>query len=374
MDDLEEVSNLFKIELKANQFGNNTQLTPLSEDKLTSEGIKALKFAEAKIGEWIFLNIPKLRHFLIRHLSWTINDKHMREEKIMDLIEDMRNGDQAKVKAVAQIMIRVSEYPRDKFNQIADTKDEFMKWYDSQNLRLDENLQFQLQDSRLNELANEVMTNLMMYLEDQHPLWVVTAKILTELLKIITNVAIINSFHKEMKKTLELVKNNCLVITKAYRQNSSNKIDAKSENKSSKSTKEVTLEHVSELQIKSPISLDKSLNLSCQGLKKGKQDLHWQNHKQNFLELANSLGFNEPENLRILLREVYTNPMVYLGPPKNLEEDRTFTSRPLVVSRISWKERKWRNKHYKDKTNPIDHIKGRKLFEEPKNKINPENP
>lgn len=65
-------------------------------------------------------------------------------------------------------------------------------------------------------------------------------------------------------------------------------------------------------------------------------------YQENFLRLAASQGFDQKmaQALGKILRECYTNPLMYLGPPKNLKDDFLPFSQPLTVSKESWKSKR----------------------------------
>jgi hypothetical protein len=58
---------------------------------------------------------------------------------------------------------------------------------------------------------------------------------------------------------------------------------------------------------------------------------------RNFGRLCQSNGIQNSDSLFRILRECYTNPLCYLGPPKNLPDDYAKFSQPLTVSKESWK-------------------------------------
>ena len=64
--------------------------------------------------------------------------------------------------------------------------------------------------------------------------------------------------------------------------------------------------------------------------------------KQNFRQLTQRVGIKDDlsDALLLVLRQCYTNPLTFLGPPKNLPEDLLPLSRPLTVSKESWKARR----------------------------------
>lgn len=61
----------------------------------------------------------------------------------------------------------------------------------------------------------------------------------------------------------------------------------------------------------------------------------------NFKWLCQKTGVTNPEALFRVLRECYTNPLCYLGPPKNLPEDYAKFSQPLTVSKESWRAKRF---------------------------------
>ena len=77
------------------------------------------------------------------------------------------------------------------------------------------------------------------------------------------------------------------------------------------------------------------------GKKNLRPELKSEDYLNNFHQLCTTLGLQQQSKaLFVLLRECYTNPLCYLGPPKNLPSDLSSLSQPLTVSKESWKSRR----------------------------------
>ena len=62
--------------------------------------------------------------------------------------------------------------------------------------------------------------------------------------------------------------------------------------------------------------------------------------KDQFFQLCAKLQIQQDqEKLFTLLRECYLNPLTYLGPPQAIMDSKDI-AHPLVVSKMSWKERR----------------------------------
>jgi hypothetical protein len=339
MDNLEKESDYFRKLMTDDlrQFGADGKISPLKDEELTSVGLKVMKIAEVKIGEWLYLNPVKLRTFIRRHLYWNDMEEQVKESKVMDLIDQMKEGDEAKIRALAQMLMRVTEYSRDRYNSVNNAFIHFNEWYEDQGLTKLEDNYLDLGSTRINKIVNSLVIEFNAFKNQLNPTWLTLANILTELLKIASTVAIVESYYKQVDKNLQQMK---LMANKVM----DTLMKIQLAHKVAKVTKTESSSNIS--TITNQIQKDDNIN----GQWKEKKFLKPRNYKENFQNLAKDLGYDEREihKLSILLREVYTNPLVYLGPPRNLKEDRNTISRPLVVSRMSWKERRKRMKYKED--------------------------
>jgi hypothetical protein len=263
-------------------------------------------------------------------------EEQVKESKVMNLIDQMKEGDEAKIRALAQMLMRVTEYSRDRYNSVNNAFIHFNEWYEDQGLTKLEDNYLDLGSTRINKIVNSLVIEFNAFKNQLNPTWLTLANILTELLKIASTVAIVESYYRQVDKNLQQMK---LMANKVM----DTLMKIQLAHKVAKVTKTDSSSNIST----STNQIQKDDNFSGQW--KEKKFLKTKNYKENFQNLAKDLGYDEKEihKLSILLREVYTNPLAYLGPPRNLKEDRNSISRPLVVSRMSWKERRKRMK-YKD--------------------------
>jgi len=311
MDDLDKSSIYFEGQLQENisQFGINGILRPLNLKRMTDEGNIAFKYAKEKVKEWAFINPSKLRKFLLNNLAW--NDKTDQDkEHIMDKLRNMiLKGEDNEINAISQILIRVSEHSRKKANTIASSREKIELWYDKLKLPK-EGENWDLDSGWINNIVDQIKIIMKVMEVDRIPTWSSVTSILMQLLKMLVLVSLINSRVSAFKKTLEDLRDNITFNLKGSNKISSNEISSES-------------------------------NIFSSNIE-NKPILDNKKFKWNFEQMTDSLGFKKDfsNKLFIVLREVYTNPLGYLGPPKNLKDDKTATAQPLAVTRVPWKLRR----------------------------------
>ena len=312
MDDLDKSSLYFEGPLQENisQFGVNGILRPLNSKRLTEEGSLAFKYAKEKIREWALINPNKLRKFLLNNLAWN-NKNDQEKEHIMEKLHNMIiRGEDNEINAISQILIRVSEHSRKKTNIIMSSREKIENWYDKLNLPR-EGEKWDLDSDWINNIIDQIKIIMKIMEVDRIPTWSSVTSILMELLKMLVLISLINKRVSAFKNTLEEIKNNIsLNLRKASSSINSNEI----------------------------LSTN-NIFLANSGIK---PKLDEKKFKNNFEQLTESIGFKKDlsNKLFTILREVYTNPLGYLGPPKNLQDDKTATAQPLAVTRIPWKLRR----------------------------------
>ena len=360
-DQLDQDSDFFRKKMSENlrEFGYDGHYTPVEEGNLTDLGKRAMAQATAQLESWLFLDPYKLRRFIQYNCPWTTTDGNYIEQKTEALVNSIWQ-DQSNLKPLAQIMIRQSERARNRYLVVQKIQQENKAWLMENFGSAPEDHNWDLGMPVLNAMMEHTQTLLESVASGNLPIWVYIAEVLTSVMKVVALYAIQKERTDRNLKTMAAIRKSMSVVEVLIK----NDLNRKSKPRSSVSSLDETNSPPLSPTMSTPKRDEKPQNFLINSENKeniiNKQinniylyknmeggnleprpELKPEDYLKNFYNLCQTIGMQDKaEPLFKLLRECYTNPLCYLGPPKNLPTDFTSLSQPLTVSRESWKARR----------------------------------
>jgi hypothetical protein len=355
--DLDEDSEYFTGKMSADlrEFGLDGQYLQVPNDRITKLGEKAQAVAVNQLEQWLYLDPYKFTRFVQSECPWSNMDQDKKDELTRDLViraQENRND----LIPLAQILIRISEHSRNRYATVESYKNQIQKWYsDNLNSRTDLD-QWDLGNKNLNAIANDAISSLNKIGLGSDPMWKFMAKNMLAISQIATMIAMMQELIDQLKTSISGNKKillSTLKLLKGAKGEKSNQFKSQSDCSEIPSPQPISPLASQKELIKSERSENYNnlsvitlnyYNKSMEG--KDKKDnrvmLDPDKYQENFLRLAASQGFDQKmaQALGKILRECYTNPLMYLGPPKNLKDDFLPFSQPLTVSKESWKSKR----------------------------------
>ena len=359
--DLDKESDFFNVQMSENlrEFGFDGDYHPIEMKNLTKLGKAAYDQALNQLKNWLFLDPYKLRRFIQFSCPWSNLDQNYVEQKTETLIERIYSNTE-QLRPLAQIMIRLSEHSRNRFQAIQKINLDNKNWYATNYGPSDQDQSWNLGQPVLNAMIQNAQSMMNSIGCGDLPIWIYVAENIASIMKILALFAIQQERAERTLKTMTAIRKS-IALTQTMIQNDLKKktkapasVSSLDETKSPSSSPK----HGDDTSRIYPINsehnkniinnLDKSKlnNIFIYNMESGKQqqrpELKPDNYLDNFATLCKSSGLqqNLTQPLFRLLRECYTNPLVYLGPPKNLPSDFLALSQPLTVSKESWKARR----------------------------------
>ena len=360
-DELDQESEFFTDKMSENlkEFGFDGHYTPVGDGKLTALGKEAQAQATAQLKSWLFLNPYELRRFIQYNCPWTTTDGNYVEQKTEALVKQILE-DQNKLKPLAQIMIRLSEKSRNRYLAVSKITQLNNKWLMDNFGQAPQDHKWNLGMPVLNAMMDHVQTLMDAVANGALPFWIYVAEALASITKIVALFSIQKERVDRTLKTMTAMRKSLSVIEIMIK----NDLDKKPKPRSSISSLDDTNPPSQSSPMSTPKKEDKHQNLlinsenpkniinkqinnilthkNMEGGKKNlRPELKSEDYLNNFHQLCTTLGLQQQSKaLFVLLRECYTNPLCYLGPPKNLPSDLSSLSQPLTVSKESWKSRR----------------------------------
>lgn len=360
-DQLDQESDYFSVKMSENlrEFGFDGHYTPIGDDKLTDMGKKALSQATAQLNNWLFLDPYQLRRFIQYNCPWTSTDGNYIEQKTEALVRSIWE-DQKQLKPLAQIMIRLSEKSRNRYLTVSKIKQLNDKWLMENFGQAPLDHKWDLGMPALNAMMDHTETLLEAVATGALPFWIYVAEALASITKLVALFSIQKERVERTLKTMTAMRKSISLVETMIKNDLARKLKPKSSVSSLDETNSPSLTPTMSTPTKEeksqnfPINSENLKNIINKqinnifiykdmesGNKKDRPELKPEEYLDNFTQLCNRLGLqNQTKQLFILLRECYTNPLCYLGPPKNLSSDLTSLSQPLTVSKESWKSRR----------------------------------
>ena len=358
--DLDKESEFFSGEMSENltEFGTDGQYHVVDFGRLTKLGKIAFDEAKDQLKKWLFLDPYKLRRFIQLNCPWSIIDQHLIEQKTEALMQNLWD-DQKLLEPLAQIMIRLSENSRTRYLAVAQLSNLNQKWFGENLHSYKSDQSWDLNFPVLSAMAQNTQMLLDSIGCGNLPIWAYVAENLASIMKILALFAIQQEKADRILKTMTNMRKSMVAIQTMIQKDLNRKTVKNSSVSSQDETNSplITPRNSGGNLQNFPINSDKKENIiilsrkiqdynifinnKMSGGKETRPELRPDDYLKNFQALCQNAGLaNLTEPLFKVLRECYTNPLAYLGPPKNLPTDLSCLSQPLTVSKESWKARR----------------------------------
>lgn len=360
-DQLDQDSDFFKKRMSENlkEFGYDGHYTPVEDGNLTDLGKRAMAQATTQLESWLFLDPYKLRRFIQYSCPWTSTDGNYIEQKTEALVNSIWE-DQSKLKPLAQIMIRLSERARNRYLVVQKVQQANKQWLVDNFGAVPEDQNWDLGMPVLNAMMQHMQTLLESIASGNLPIWVYVAEVLSSVMKVVALYAIQREKTDRNVKTMAAIRKSMSVVETLIKNDLNRKpkprssVSSLDETNSPPLTPTMSSPKKGENLQKFPMNSENNKNIINKqinniylyknmegGNQKPRPELKPEDYLKNFYSLCQTVGLQDKaEPLFRLLRECYTNPLCYLGPPKNLPTDLSSLSQPLTVSRESWKSKR----------------------------------
>lgn len=359
LEDLDKESEYFAKPMSENlrEFGFDGQYHAIDMNDLTKVGKLAYDQAISQLKSWLFLDPYKLRRFIQLKCPWSNIDQNFVEQKTEALIHAIWE-DHDQLRPLAQIMIRLSEHSRNRYQTVQKINLLNKNWYADNYNSFNQDQSWNLGVPVLNAMVKNAQDLMNSIGCGDLPIWVYVAENIASIMKILSLFAIQQERAERTLKTMTAIRKS-IALTQTMIQNDLKRKPSVSASVSSQDetkSPSTSPKHRDEIPQNFPINSDGSKNIinldnksklnnifiykNMEGKKDKRPELEPDNYLGNFEALCQSAGYQNWKPLFKVLRECYTNPLVYLGPPKNLPTDYLALSQPLTVSKESWKARR----------------------------------
>lgn len=352
--DLDKDSEYFSqpMSLNLKEFGIDAKYHGIDSSKITEKGKTALNLAKSQLLSWLHLDPYKLRRFIQSSCPWSTEDASYMEKQTEELMKACWD-DPAQLDPLAQIMIRRSEHSRCKYLTIQNHIQENNHWYES-NFGKNGSGSWDLDLPILNTMASNLQSLLGNLASGNLPSWIFIAECLSGTLKILALIAMQRERAEKSMQTMKAIMKSMSSLQTLIKKD----LTMKQSSDSNRSSKAPLSEPISPCPSSPttgrtsqnfPINSDNRINIindinsiNSNSMKSNsiRPELRPDEYLKNFENLCKTNGVPNYQALFRIFRECYTNPLCYLGPPRNMPDDYARFSRPLTVTKESWREKR----------------------------------